>query len=58
MSLSTLLLALLLFLMAAGWLGWFAVSGTFLGIVALLTALFLLLEGTTVVSWKVPVRRV
>lgn len=49
MSLSTLGLALLLFLLAAGWLAWFAVSVTLLGIVALVTAILLLVEGGPVV---------
>ena len=45
MLLSTLALALLLFLLAAGWLGWFIVSATFLGVVSLITAILLVIEG-------------
>lgn len=49
MSLANLLLALLLFLLGASWLGWFTVSGTFLGVVAILTAVLLVVEGGPVV---------
>lgn len=56
MSLSTLFLALLLFLMAAGWLGWFAVSATFLGVVALVTAILLVIEGGPIVYKRYFVR--
>lgn len=49
MSLSTIGLALLLFLMAANWLTWFAVSATLLGIVAIVTAVLLVVEGGPVV---------
>jgi len=56
MSLSTLGLALVLFLLAAGWLGWFAVSGTFLGVVALITAILLVIEGGPVVYKRYFVR--
>lgn len=57
MSLSTLSLALLLFLLAAGWLGWFAVSATFLGVVAVVTAILLVLEGGPVVYRRFVDRR-
>lgn len=49
MSFSTLLLALLLFLLAAGWLGWFVVSAGLLGILALIDAILFVVEGGPVV---------
>jgi hypothetical protein len=46
MSLSALTLALLFFFLAAGWFGWFAVSPLLLGVLAILAAILLLVEGT------------
>jgi hypothetical protein len=49
MSLSLLALALFVFLQSAVLLGWFAVSGQFLGVVGIITVIALLLEGVPVV---------
>jgi len=57
MSISTLFLALLLFLMAAQWLAWFPVSATFLGVVALVTAILLVVEGGPVLYNRYIVRK-
>lgn len=47
MSLSTLALALFLILFAISALGWVAVSATFLGVVALIAGILILVEGVT-----------
>lgn len=56
MSLSALFLALYLFFVSAGHLGWFDVGGIFLGIVALLAAILLVVESGPVVYKKYLVR--
>lgn len=53
MSLSALFLAILLFLLAAGWLGWFAVSAILLGVFALIAAILLVVEGGPVVYRRI-----
>jgi hypothetical protein len=58
MALSTLGLAVLLFLLSAGWLGWFAVSATFLGVVGMIEVLLLLFEGGPLVYRQYAARRV
>lgn len=57
MSLSQLLLAVLLILLGVSWLGWVAVSATVLGVIALVTGVLLILEGTSVFVWRTPVVR-
>lgn len=56
MSLSTLFLAIVLFLYSAIHLGLFAVSTSFLGIVELITAILLFVEGGAVVYKRYMVR--
>jgi hypothetical protein len=56
MSISALFLALVLFLYAAGHLGWFAVSGTILGVMELVTAILLIVEGGPTLYKKYVVR--
>lgn len=57
MYLSTVLLALYLFLQSAALLGWFAVSNVFMGVIALITAILLLIESGPVIYNKYVVRR-
>ena len=49
MSLSTIFLALYLFFVSAQHLGWFAVGAVFLGVVALIAAILLVVERAPVV---------
>jgi hypothetical protein len=56
MPVSQLLLAIVLFLYAAGHLGWFLTSGTLLGVVELVTAILLVVEGAPVLYKKYVVR--
>lgn len=56
MSVSTLFLAILLFLYAAGHLAWFAVNATFLGVWEIVTAILLVVEAGPVLYKKYVVR--
>ncbi len=53
MGLSGIGLVILLFALAFSWLGWIVVSPIFLGIVALITAILMVLEGFAVVTYRV-----
>lgn len=57
MRLSEIALTVLLFMLAVSWLGWVGVSATVLGVTALVTGILRLLEGVSVVTYTVPVRR-
>lgn len=52
MLLSVFALALLVFLLGACWLGWFAVTGTALGVVALIATFLLVVEGSIMLYRK------
>jgi hypothetical protein len=53
MSLAILGLVILLVLMAFNWFAWMAISPILLGVVALVTAILFVLEGMSVVDYKV-----
>lgn len=52
MSLSSLFLGGFLILYAVSALGWLAVNGTFLGVVALIAGILVLLEGVGYTPWR------
>lgn len=58
MSLSGISLVILLIALGVSWLSWIAVSPIFLGIMALVTAGLMILEGLAVVSYHVGPKRV
>lgn len=57
MSLSQLMLAVTLILIGVVWLGWVEVSGTVLGIFALITGVLIILEGLGTFNYALPRRR-
>lgn len=52
MSLSQLLLAVWLILVGLTWVGWAALSADFLGVLAIITGIIFVLEGTAVWSYR------
>lgn len=53
MSLSTILLGVFLILLGISWLGWVAISITFLGIWAFVTGIVILVDGFSPITvWK------